>query len=348
VDVAILGGGFTGLAAAAQLRQLDPKLSVAVFEAGRIGHGASGRTGGIVLGETAAGDKPGLGDVLAEFPKILARLKVRCDLELGGAWEVGRHGQGPDSPIAWNDSGILRVVNQVPGGSLDPGKMVAGLGRAAVRHGATVYDHRRAESVAWKLPAEITFSRGGVREVVRAEKILFATNALSLGLSGYEHQGSPRLTLAALTAPLPEKTLREIGYAKGRPFYTVDFPYLWGRLRRDRSIVWGAGLVAAPGSRDLETIDIASEEPARVFATLESRLRQLHPALAKLRVTHRWGGPILFRENWTPVFQHHPESKNAIVLGAYAGHGVALSVYLGTWAAAALLGKRDPPSWGQL
>ncbi len=77
-------------------------------------------------------------------------------------------------------------------------------------------------------------------------------------------------------------------------------------------------------------------------------MRHLHPALAKVKFTHRWGGPILFRGNWTPVFTHHPASKNAIVLGAYAGHGVALSVYLGTWAAEALLAKRELPGWGKL
>jgi gamma-glutamylputrescine oxidase len=345
VDIAILGGGFTGLAAAAQLRRLDPKVSVAVFEAGRIGHGASGRTGGIVLGETAAGDKPGLGDVLAAFPKILETLKVSCDLSLGGAWEIARQEVLADSPIAWQDSGTLHVVNRIPGGSLDPGKMVAGLARAAVRAGALIFENRRAEKVAWKSPAEITFTSGKIR----AQKILLATNALSLDLAGYaEEQATPRLTLAALTAPVPEKTLAASGLCERKPFYTVDFPYLWGRVRRDRSIVWGAGLVAAPGSRDLERLDIVSEEPARAFATLENRVRHLHPALAKVKFTHRWGGPILFRENWTPVFTHHPASKNAIVLGAYAGHGVALSVYLGTWAAEALLGRRNLPSWGAL
>lgn len=354
MDVAILGGGFTGLAAAAQLRRLDSQLSVAVFEAGRIGHGASGRTGGMVLGETAAGDKPGLGDVLAGFPKILRRLEVRCDLELGGAWEIARkphaHLKGTHSPIArspieWDDAGTLRVVNEVPGGSLDPGKMVAGLARAAVRAGATIHENRRAGKISWKSPAEIVFTRGKVR----AHKILFATNGLSLDLAGYaEEQATPRLTLAVLTAPLSGKKLQAIGLGDRKPFYTVDFPYLWGRVRRDRSIVWGAGLVAAPGSRDLERLAIQSTEARQAFATLENRVRHLHPALGAVKFTHRWGGPILFRENWTPVFTHHPQSKNAIVLGAYAGHGVALSVYLGTWAAEALLGQRDLPPWGTL
>src|SRR5271163_4271972 len=126
VDFAIIGGGFTGLAAAAWLRQLAPQNSVAVFEAARIGAGASGRTGGMVLAETAAGDQPGLGDVLAGFQAILEKLKVRCDLDLNGAWEIARHpasgkAKPAPSPIAWNDSGNLKVVNEVPGGTLDPG-----------------------------------------------------------------------------------------------------------------------------------------------------------------------------------------------------------------------------------
>jgi gamma-glutamylputrescine oxidase len=345
VDVAIIGGGFTGLAAAAWLRRLDPKLSVAVFEAGRIGHGASGRTGGMVLGETAAGDKPGLGDVLAGSPKILRQLKVECDLSLGGAWEIARKHGLANSSISWEDSGTLHVVKEVLGGSLDPGKMVAGLARAAVRSGAVIHENRRAKGITWHSPATIEFARSKVR----AEKILLATNALSLDLAGYEDdQATPRLTLAVLTPPMTGKNLAAIGLGERKPFYTVDFPYLWGRVRRDRSIVWGAGLVAAPGSRDLESLDIRTNEPGHAFATLENRVRHLHPVLEHVRFTHEWGGPILFRENWTPVFTHHPASRKAIVLGAYAGHGVALSVYLGTWAAEALLGKRDLPNWGML
>src|SRR5271168_3076325 len=123
VDFAVIGGGFTGLAAAAWLRLLAPEKSVAVFEAGRIGSGASGRTGGMVLAETAAGDFPDLGDVLAGLTDILKKLGVECDLELPGAWEIGRSGGGMEnSPIAWEDSGTLRVVNEVPGGTLDSGK----------------------------------------------------------------------------------------------------------------------------------------------------------------------------------------------------------------------------------
>lgn len=370
VDFAVIGGGFTGLAAAAWLRLLAPDKSVVVFEAARIGAGASGRTGGMVLAETAAGNQSGLGDVLAGFRAILETLEVRCDLELSGAWEIARHATSgkaghTQSPIAWNDSGTLRVVNEVPGGKLDPGKLVTGLARAAQRHGAQIYENHRVQHVHWSATPELHIAtyRGDKRKITAA-KILFATNALSLPESGLAGM-HPRLTLAVLTRPISEKALAAIGLAERKPFYTVDFPYLWGRVRRDRSIVWGAGLVQSPDADDLEHVDISAEESAAAFDRLEDRIRHLHPELEKIKFARRWGGPILFRDSWKPVFDWHPQSaaseatrksggtsddapRNAVVLGAYAGHGVALSSYLGTWAAEVLLGRRELPHWSAL
>jgi glycine/D-amino acid oxidase-like deaminating enzyme len=369
VDFAVIGGGFTGLAAAAWLRLLAPDKSVAVFESARIGAGASGRTGGMVLAETAAGNQPGLGDVLAGFRSILEKLKVRCDLNLGGAWEIARHTASGNvkhqqSPIAWNDSGTLSVVNEVPGGTLDPGKLVSGLARAAQSHGAQIHENQRVQHINWSATPELhLMATHGAQREITAAKILFASNALSLSQSGLAGM-HPRLTLAILSRPVSEKVLAAIGLAPRKPFYTVDFPYLWGRVRHDRSIVWGAGLVQSPDADDLEKVDIAAEESAVAFDRLEQRVLHLHPALEKMKFPRRWGGPILFRDSWKPVFDWHPESvasaatqkgggsgevfSNAVVLGAYAGHGVALSSYLGTWAAEVLLGRRQLPKWSAL
>lgn len=93
IDVAVIGGGFTGLAAAARLRLSDPAKSVAVFEAGRIGSGASGRTGGMALSESAAGDLPGLGDVLGGVQEIFRVFGIQSELNLPGAREIARKGQ---------------------------------------------------------------------------------------------------------------------------------------------------------------------------------------------------------------------------------------------------------------
>jgi len=318
--------------------------------------------------------------------QILSRLDVECDLSLPGAWEIARKGGRLEkSPIRWNDSGILRVTSKVPGGTLDPGKLVSGLARGAVKLGVAIFENHRVDHVRWGVHRrtlnEIEISSG--RECIAktsAEKILFAANGLSLPLSGLAGSAFPKLTLAALTEPLAEERIVALGLAGGNPFYTVDFPYLWGRLRPDNSIVLGAGLVEpsgsatsgdpskppelrggqghrsshSPRSHDLTEIRITDEAPARLFSAFHNRIRGLHPALASVEFTHRWGGPILFRPSWKPVFGWHPESghggraHSAIVIGAFAGHGVALSPFLGAWAAEVFLGKRALPRWGAI
>jgi glycine/D-amino acid oxidase-like deaminating enzyme len=349
IDIAVIGGGFTGLAAAAWLRLIAPGKTVVLFEASRIGAGASGRTGGMALAETAAGDLPGLGDVLAGFAEILEKLGVECDLSLPGAWEIGRSGGGAGSPIEWNDSGTLRVVDEVPGGTLDPGKLVSGLARAAESRGVLIFENAPVAGIDWSDRPGLNFaSTPGGAAAVRAGKVLLATNALSLSLAGIGQDAHPRLTLAALTAPISEQNLEAAGLGARRPFYTVDLPYLWGRVRADNSIIWGAGLVSAPDELDVAQVDIGRTESREMFLALERRVRNLHPALRSVTFTHRWGGPILFRDGWVPVFDWHPASREGIVLGAFAGHGVALSSYLGAWAAEVLIGKRGLPSWGRI
>ena len=117
VDFAIVGGGFTGLSAAAWLPRLARGKSVLVLEASALGEGASGRTGGLALGETAAGPLAGLGDVLAGYKKILHALRIDSGLELPGVYELGRSDPAKDSPICWSDSGELQVVRSASMGT---------------------------------------------------------------------------------------------------------------------------------------------------------------------------------------------------------------------------------------
>jgi glycine/D-amino acid oxidase-like deaminating enzyme len=350
-DFAVVGAGFTGLAAAAWLRRSEPSKSVAVFEAGHIGSGASGRTGGMALAESAAGDLPGLGDVLGGVEKIFREFCIDSELNLLGAWEIARGGKPVrGSRIDWTDSGRLRATAEVPGGTLDPGKVAGGLARAAQERGALVFEKAGVTSIEWSDRPTLHVERDETRSAVHAGKILFATNALSLELSGIAESGmGARLTLAVATEPLGGQALRSLGLDDGKPFYTDDLPYLWGRTCNDTSTIWGGGLVSAEGLKDLSSVSIHSPETVSLFASLEARVRGLHPVLNSVRFTHRWGGPILFRESWTPVFDWHPRSKGkAIVLGAFAGHGVMLSSYLGRRAAEALLGRSDLPTWGKL
>jgi glycine/D-amino acid oxidase-like deaminating enzyme len=341
VDFAVVGGGFSGLACAAWLKRLAPRKVIALFEAENLGSGSSGYTGGVALAETAAGDLPGLGDVLGGYQRILQELEVDAELALPGAYELGRTGVLKNSPIRWNDSGELCAVKEVLGGTIHPGKVVSGLARAAERAGVKLLEHTGVEEARFGRQVDLQTHAG----VVRAKKALFATNAFALELTGLQGRAEATFTLAVATKAVSSQVLEEIGLGDRKPFYTVDLPYLWGRMMPNNALIFGGGLVRLENWRELKTLDIARGEASQLFARLEKRVRGLHPALRTVEFTHRWGGPICIAEEWRPVFELHPRSENAIVLGAFSGHGVSQSVYLGCWAAEVLAGKRELPGW---
>ena len=299
---------------------------------------------------------------------MLGTLRIDSGLELPGVYELGRSNPAKDSPICWSDFGDLRVVRTVPGGAVDPGKVVAGLARAAEKAGARIIERAEVQAIECTNPPCLCVRRkvrGCIQqEKIRASQILLAVNAFSLGLSGLRGSTQSKLTLAMATAPLSLSQLKTIGLSSRRPFYTVDLPYLWGRLLDSNGLVFGAGLVPAPATiaslfgkparerspdyaaPNLYRFDVRKGEAAESFRWLEDRVRHLHPALESVRITHRWAGPILFTERMRPVFRRHPRSKNVMVLAGYNGHGVALSAYLGRWAAEVLLDCRSLPPWG--
>jgi len=354
---------------------------VLLLEAERIGNGASGRTGGMALSETAAGNLPGLGDVLQGYRKILRELGVKADLALPGVWELARGTRSMEgkpvhamkrSPIEWNDLGTLRAVKTVPGGSVNPGKVVAGLASAAQRAGAQIAENTVLEKIEFTQPARLyvrTPRRGrAIKKIIAAERVLLATNAGSVELGeefARREPAEPKLTFALATAPLDKKQLAQLGMKSKKPFYTVDLPYLWGRLLDNGRLIFGSGLVPGWGESmrlesrkakatkfsakklwsGLEKVDVTKGVAAERLASLEKRVRGLQLALEKIRVTHRWGGPILLTHEFVPVFRSHPQGAHVIVCGGYSGHGVALSVYLGKWAAQHLLGRRELPRW---
>ena len=248
----------------------------------------------------------------------------------------------PHSPIHWNDTGELRVGKEVPGGTLDPGKLVSGLARTAANRGVLIFEQCPVKSVEFTEPLTLDLGNG---RVVRADRVLFATNSESLELTQLVNRAQPKLTMALATEPLASASLGALGLTAAKPFYTTDLPYLWGRLLHKNQIIFGSGLVDVSNWRELASIDVRSGRALELLDKLENRIRRLHPALLDVKIAHRWGGPILITGDWRPVFELHPKSANAVVLGGYSGHGVALSVYLGSWAAEFLLGRRALPKW---
>ncbi len=218
------------------------------------------------------------------------------------------------------------------------------MGRAAEAGGALLFENTCVYDIAFEEPVRLQFAGGHVR----AHAVLLATNAMSLELTGLARRSQAKFTLALATSPLSGSQFRELGWQSGTPFYTIDFPYLWGRSLRHGGVVFGSGLVHLKDWREFGKLDVAAGQAAELISSLEHRVRHLHPVLKNVEFTHRWGGPILIANGWRPVFSRHPHSPHTIVLGGYCGHGVAQSVYLGRWAAEALCGRRPLPDWDSL
>jgi glycine/D-amino acid oxidase-like deaminating enzyme len=340
VDVAVVGAGFTGLATAHYVLQRSPGLRLAVFEARQVGAGASGRTGGLVLEDTADGPLPGVENCIATLQELVSTQRMACDLLVGGCWEIGRHGGHRDSPMQWADHGTLEVVNFIPGGAFDPRKFLAGLAAVIEQAGGHIFEHAPVTGLD-------VASSGGIRlevdgKVVYAERVVFGTNAFCLPLLRLRDLAGDVHTIAVATEPLADAVFEAIGWGTRTPFYTLDLPYLWGRVTAEGRVVIGAGLI---GHGDVENARVDSTEAKPLFEGLERRIRGLHPALHQVRMTHRWMGPICFTSNRKPIIASLDADRRVLIATGYSGHGVALSARVGKLLAEVLAGQRDLPAW---
>ena len=316
VRVAVIGGGLGGLFLAYHLlrRGVGP---IALLEAGELGSGASGRSGGMILDGTSAGPLPGSVGALDGLVATVRREGIECELETAGAWELSRRGSSIGN-LRWRDAGILRPVHAVPGGLVHPRKLLWGVARAATRLGADLFEGSPAVAL---VGSRVLTPRGSVT----ADERVFASNSFSLSMSGAARGVAGFHTYALATEPLDSNALG-IG---SRGFYTLDLPYLWGRPLRGGGLLVGGGLSFIPGE-PTET----PEDPG-FFTRLERRIRGLHPALTDARIAHRWAGPIALTRDRTPRLLRLGENW---FLGAYAGQGLTVTHLLAERLAAHLAG----------
>ncbi|HET7572414.1 MAG TPA: FAD-dependent oxidoreductase [Gaiellaceae bacterium] len=375
-DVAIVGGGYTGLWAALALKERAPDLRVTLLEAEICGHGPSGRNGGFlhgywaalasllpVLGEERALALAGAGE--AVVPGIRAWAESRGEdvwLREGGMLMVSA-APAQDAAVeraVAAAAGVGRPEQAVPlsrdelarrlaspafregvffpdGATVHPGLLVRALRRAALDAGVDVHEGTRVRRLSPGVPNELETAGG----VLQAEQVVLATNAALTGWRPASRSLTNFSSYVVLTEPAPD-LLAEIGWTGGEAVVDGRMFLHYCRTTRDGRVLMGSG--SGPigwggrvGSR------LSHDRPAAARA--EAGLRRLLPGLAAARVERAWGGPIDVSADHLPFFGTKPGTR--IHYGAgYSGHGVGPSWLGGRILASLVLDADD--EWRRL
>ncbi len=365
-DVAIVGGGFTGLSVAYHLKRAKPDLEVVILERAVVGHGASGRNGGFAmpllgwdllyavekLGDQKARAAYGLMyDAVAHLKRLVAEEGIDCDLESTGylllntcaAREArarreleASHRLGFDHE--WLEGDALEthirsdhfcsgVFDPHPC-ILNPAKLARGMKALVEGLGVRIYEQTPLESLLDGETARLRTPSGEIR----AKQVVLALNGYGASLGFLEARVLPVHTYIVLTEPLEDAQLDAIGWGAKRTSLETARNYIhYFRLTADNRILFGGE------DAQIYYGDTYRDEDSGIFDALKARLRSYFPALKDVQFTHAWGGVLGVSLDMFPTFGVGGAHNTIYHAGAYAGHGVSLSNYAGAILAPAIL-----------
>ena len=345
VDVAIVGGGLTGLWAARYLAEADPSLGITVVEAETCGFGASGRNGGwcsALLPTEVASMHPAMCETVDEVGAAAAADGIDCDFAKGGTLTLATNpahlGRVRDHGEVWLDrdeararfdaTDVLGAAYTADCAAIHPAKLVRGLARAVERRGVTIVEDTPATGI---VPGAVLTDRGRVR----AGTVLRCTEGYTPSLSGERRTIVPLYSLMIATEPLDDDVWDRIGLHRRETFSDGRHLLIYGQRTADGRFAFGGrGAPYHFGSAVRPEFD----RDSRVFSDLEAVLRRLVPQIGDAMVTHRWGGPLGIPRDWTASVGLD-RSTGLGWAGGYVGDGVATTNLAGRTLRDLVLGR---------
>ena len=370
-DVAIVGGGFTGLWTAIRLKEQDPGLDVAIVERDVCGGGASGRNGGFVTSwwakylslanicgneesrRLAQASEDALDDIEAIDRDGDLGIAFRRDGWLWtatseaqrGAWEtlidsLEKHQVHPFRPLSAEEvadrSGTSRTLAGVLEPScatVQPAMLARGLRRKALSLGVRIFEGSPMTRLDRARPPVVRTDQG----TLTATKVVLAMNAWGARFPELRRAIFVVASDIIATAAAPER-LTKIGLTSGVAVSDSRMFMNYYRNTPDGRVVWGKALgKVAFGGR----VDDRFDGPTPRAAEVEENFRALYPMLQGVPITHNWMGPIDRTMDGLPFFGHlggHPQILFGI---GFSGQGVGPTAVGGRILASLVLERDD-------
>ena len=369
VDVAIVGGGYTGLSAARELAQRGAH--VAVLEANTIGWGASSRNGGMVL----TGLKASVGKLVARFglhtarelfctsieainyvEQVIRDQGIACDFRRCGHIELAykpshfaafaREAEMLQDhfqhPVRLIDKAHLRaeiesdlyhggLVDEASAG-LNPAQYAIGLAQAAERAGARLFERTRVERIE-RAGAASAGAKGfdvtTSRGTLHAGEVIIATNGYTGQLVPWLQRRIIPIGSYIIATEPVDAGLAQRLNPRRRMMFDSKNFLYYFRLSADNRLIFGGRAGFVPA--DANTVRESAE-------ILRRGMLQVYPQLREVAVEYAWGGTLGFTFDLLP---HAGTTADGLhyALGC-GGHGVALLSYLGACVAQRVAGER--------
>jgi glycine/D-amino acid oxidase-like deaminating enzyme len=353
-DLAVVGGGYTGLWTALRAKERDPQRDVVIVDAGGCGDQASGRNGGFAAASLTHGYANGQArwpDELATLDRLgaqnlrdladtIRRYDIDCGWEESGelsvatvphqadelaesAEELAASGHDAryldtDQVRAQVDSPTYLAGLWEPSATalVDPARLAWGLRRACLAAGVRIYEDSPVTAVSPDGGGMLTRTRRGQ---VRSARVALATNAFPPLLRRLRLMTVPVYDYVLVTEPLSAAQRAAVGWANRQGVGDASNLFHYYRLTWDDRILWGGyDAVYHYGSR----IRAALEQHGPTHARLAEHFFTTFPQLRGLAFTHRWAGVIDTCTRFTAFFGTAYDGRAGYALG-YTGLGVA-------------------------
>ncbi len=357
-DLAVIGGGFSGLWTALLAKERDRRRNVVLVEGRKIAWGGTGRNGGFCSASITHGLRNGLDRFpeeagilerlgrqnLEEIEQAVARYGIDCDFartgelavatqdwQLDGLAETAGAARQFGVNVKLLDVGQVRAEVNSPtylGGlwdrdgcaTVDPARLAWGLRRACLAAGVRIYEHTPVTAID-------TQRRGGrialtaPEGTVLADRVALAAGAFAPLLRRLRYYVVPVYDYVLMTRPLSPAQLANIGWRNRQGIGDSGNQFHYYRLTADNRILWGGyDAIYYYGSKIAARLD---QRPA-TFAALASHFNATFPQLDGIEFTHSWGGVIDTCSRFCAFYGTALGGRLAYVAG-YTGLGVGAS-----------------------